>query len=256
MTQNRTDHPRGAVALHDQANWNPLWRIERYAEDAAYAEFQARLAQQAERLQSDKGWMARVEQHRSALVLEKQRYAKLARFFDHLKDPGQFEAEAQWYQSAQGLVAVAKALLPDEARQEAARKLAYDVSEFANNGLANAGINELWSLVCGTGGVLFDNSNGYLGAGSSNTAFAAGQTDLQGGSKTRVGMEGGYPTYGTDQKATWQSSFDGNTGNHDWEEFGTFNHASAGDMLNRKTESEGTKTSGQTWVLTLDITLS
>ena len=125
------------------------------------------------------------------------------------------------------------------------------------NILVNAGINALWTLVCGTGGTKFDNTNAYLGVGDSNTAAAAGQTDLQAATnKLRVAMNASYPTYGTSQQAVWQSDFTSAQANYAWEEFAVFNASTAGTMLNRKTSSQGTKTSGQTWRLTLTITLS
>jgi len=133
----------------------------------------------------------------------------------------------------------------------------YNTSEFDNNGLANTGIDELWTLVGGTGATQFDNTNAYIGVGDDNTAFAAGQTDLQAvTNKLRQGMEATYPTYGSSQKITFKSSFGGSDANWHWEEFGVFNASSSGVMLNRKVEDEGTKTSGQTWVVTLEITLS
>lgn len=248
MKDGRTE-PRGAVALHEKANWNPWWRVEKYEEDAAYREFQARQLATVQRLEQDQGFMQRVQAHRDRLVAEKLRYIQLR------VQEAKMRADLAFYRSRDGLVAVAKALLPLDLRLDNTHRLAFAVDTFQHNLLANAGINELWSLVAGSGGVQYDNSNAYLGAGNDNTAAAAGQTDLI-GTNTRIGMEGGYPTYGTSQKATWQSSFGGAEGNHAWTEFGTFNHASAGDMLNRKVEDEGTKTSGQTWVLTLDITLS
>lgn len=125
------------------------------------------------------------------------------------------------------------------------------------NMLVNAGINALWTLVCGTGATKFDNTNAYLGVGDSSTAEGASQTDLQAASnKLRKAMNGGYPTYGTSQKGTWQSDFTSAEANFAWNEFGVFNAAAAGTMLNRKVSSQGTKTAGQTWRLTLEITLA
>lgn len=133
----------------------------------------------------------------------------------------------------------------------------YNTSEFENNGLANAGIDELWTLVGGTGATQFDSTNAYIGVGDDNTVFAAAQTDLQAvANKLRKGMEATYPTYGSSQKITFKSSFGGTDANWHWEEFGVFNASVAGVMLNRKVEDEGPKTAGQTWVVTLEITLS
>ena len=133
----------------------------------------------------------------------------------------------------------------------------YNVSEFKHNGLANAGINALWTLVGGTGATKFDNTNAYIGVGDSTTAFSADQADLQAAvNKLRKGMEATYPSYGASQKITFRSSFGAAEANFAWNEFAVFNAAAAGTMLNRKVEAEGTKTAGQTWVVTLEITLS
>ena len=245
----------GAVALSDQANWHPRWAIQRYENNHAVAAMQNLTDQAVQKAQASPLFMHNVKARLAALVLEKQRYLALIRAGLSDLDWGTIKAQLAFYLSPEGAVAVARALLPVSQRLDIAYGVAYSVDEFQDNGLANTGINELWSLVAGTGGVLFDNTNGFLGTGTDNTAFSASQTDLL-GAGVRVGQEGGYPTYGTSQKATWQSSFGGGVANQVWAEFATFNHTSAGDMLNRKVEAEGTKTAGQTWVLTLDITLS
>ncbi len=133
----------------------------------------------------------------------------------------------------------------------------FNTSTFEKNGLANAGINELLTLACGTGATKFDNTNAYIGVGDDATAFAAAQTDLQAATnKLRKAMEATYPTYGSSQKVTFKSSFGGTEANWHWQEFAVFNAATAGVMLNRKVSDQGTKTAGQTWVVTLEISLS
>jgi hypothetical protein len=130
-------------------------------------------------------------------------------------------------------------------------------SHIDGNILVNAGINEAWTLICGGSATAFDNSNAYLGVGDDDTAEDAAQTDLQASSnKVRVGMDVSYPTYGTSQQAIWRATFDGSTASYAWKEFAVFNAASSGDMLNRKVSDQGTKTAGQTWQLTVTITLS
>ncbi len=134
----------------------------------------------------------------------------------------------------------------------------YAIEKFEENLLLNEGINELWSLVCGTGGVKFDNTNAYLGVGDSNAAENATQTGLQAATnKLYKAMDASYPTYGTNQKATWKSTFGSSDANWAWNEFTVANgNSDASDNLNRKISAQGTKTSGQTWELTLEITLS
>jgi len=124
------------------------------------------------------------------------------------------------------------------------------------NALVNAGINQLTTLLAGGGGVNFG-AGAYLGVGTSTAAENASYTDLQAASdKLRVAMNGAYPTYGTSQKITWQSDFTSAQANFSWQEFAVFSGASGGTMLNRKISDQGTKTSGQTWRLTLEITFS
>ena len=180
-------------------------------------------------------WMVKkFEDARAHELYLKAFWEKVKRFRQGLLDPSLFNFE-----------------------HELSQKYAYAVSVFHDNGLANTGINEMWTLICGTGATKFDNSNAYLGVGDDDTAFAAGQTDLQAETnKVRQAMESGYPTYGSNQKATFKSSFNGDTANFAWNEFATFNAASAAIMMNRKVEAEGTKTSGQVWELTEEVSLS
>jgi hypothetical protein len=126
------------------------------------------------------------------------------------------------------------------------------------NLLLNDGINELWTLVAGGGGTAFNNANSYLGVGDSSTAESATQTGLQAATnKLYKAMDTGYPTYGTSQKITFRSTFGGSDANFAWNEFTAANgNSDAAKNLNRKTSSQGTKTSGQSWQLTLEITLS
>lgn len=101
----------------------------------------------------------------------------------------------------------------------------------------------------------FGNANAYLGVGSSDTAFANTQTDLQGASKYREAIDTGYPTRSTRQ-LTFKSTIGGDDGNFAWEEVGVFNASSSGDMFCREVESLGTKSAGNVWVLTIQGTLA
>ena len=140
--------------------------------------------------------------------------------------------------------------------EEAAREEPYEVISREGNLLLNEGINELWTILCSAGGTKFDNTNAYIGVGDGTDAAAAGQTGLLGANKTYKAMDGGYPTYGTDQKATWRATFGAAEGNHAWEEWTVANGGSdAAKNLNRKVEALGTKTTGS-WQFTVEISLS
>lgn len=66
-------------------------------------------------------------------------------------------------------------------------------------------------------------------------------------------MDEGYPV-ATPPKVVFKSTFAPNEANFPWNEWGIFNAASGGVMLNRVVESNGTKQSNQTWVLEVEVT--
>lgn len=123
-------------------------------------------------------------------------------------------------------------------------------------GLTNAGRNHLATTLVGEAVTAFDNSNAHLGAGDSTTAFSAAQTDLVAASnKTRKAMDSTYPQRSTNV-LTFRSTFGTSDANYAWEEWGVFNASSSGTMFSRKVESLGTKTSAQSWQLTVTLTLT
>lgn len=101
--------------------------------------------------------------------------------------------------------------------------------------------------------VLFTAANTRVGVGNGNTAFSAGQTDLQGASKLRKLVSSVDFTQGANI-TRYVVSYITSEANFAWEEWGVFNDASAGTMLSRKVESLGTKDSSQQWDLTIDLT--
>ena len=130
-----------------------------------------------------------------------------------------------------------------------------ETSEFENLFL-NSGINEIWKLVTGNGGTAFTNSTAQIGVGDSTVAESATQTDLQATTnKTYKGMDTGYPTSGTGQQAVFKATFGGTDANYAWQEF-VIKNSTSGICLNRKVSNQGTKASGQTWVITVTLSLS
>jgi len=111
------------------------------------------------------------------------------------------------------------------------------------------------ALIGGGTYTAFNNANAYLGVGNGTTAHNAAQTDLQGASKTRKAMDATYPSRSTNV-ATFRSTFGTTDANHAWDEWGVFNHASAGQMMLREVEALGTKTSSATWQLTVALTFN
>lgn len=124
--------------------------------------------------------------------------------------------------------------------------------------LPNSGRNFLRDAASGNAApVLFTNANARIGVGNGNTAFAAGQTDLVGASTQRRPMDVGFPDFTQGVNITrFQSTFSTADANFPWEEWGVFNAAATGVMLNRKVETLGTKTNAQTWQFTVDLTFN
>ena len=120
--------------------------------------------------------------------------------------------------------------------------------------LTAAGINAISQAIIGQG-TFFDTTNARLGVGDGIAAFDASQTDLQGANKIRKAMDAGYPTVEA-PVVTFKSTFLPAEANFAWNEWGIFNAASGGAMLNRVIESNGTKQNNQTWVLEVEITFT
>jgi len=132
----------------------------------------------------------------------------------------------------------------------------YAVSEFDGNCALNLGINLLFELATGDSADHFDNSNAEIGVGDDDTAAAAAQHGLQAETnKFYKGMEAGYPKAGAFQRLDFRSSFDDGEAEFAWEEFCVRNKTD-GVNLNRKVSSQGTKRSGQIWLIRLRIELS
>jgi len=124
------------------------------------------------------------------------------------------------------------------------------------NTMLNEGIDEMWDLVDGTGGTtLYNAANARVGVGNSNAAVVATQTGLQGASTAFAAMDGGFPT-STTQKLNCKGSFPTGQAEFAWEEYTIDNGSVRNKNLNRALQSNGTKPSGQTWTLEVQITLS
>jgi hypothetical protein len=122
--------------------------------------------------------------------------------------------------------------------------------------LTDAGRNHLVQAGIGAGVTAFNNANAHIGVGDSSTAFSAAHTDLQASTnKSRKAMDTTYPSGGANA-IVFRSTFATGDANYAWNEWGVFNAASAGTMLNRKVESLGTKTSSQTWQFTVTLTFT
>lgn len=120
--------------------------------------------------------------------------------------------------------------------------------------IVNAGRDLIAMALVGDPYNAYTNAMARLGVGDSTNAFVVTQTDLQGGNKQRKGMEPTYPLR-VGNALTFRSLFGTSDANFAWNEWGIFNAAAAGDMLNRKVENLGSKTSAQSWQLTVTVTV-
>jgi len=137
------------------------------------------------------------------------------------------------------------------------RDEAFDKSLIEGNCLLNEGIGVLLTLLAGTGGIAFSNANAYIGVGDSTTAAAAAQTGLQASTnKAYKAMEATYPQI-SGQKITFRSVFGADDANYSWQEFSVANgNSDSAINLNRAVSNQGTKVSGQTWTVDVEITFS
>ncbi|MBT0159306.1 hypothetical protein G4O51_04905 [Candidatus Bathyarchaeota archaeon A05DMB-2] len=129
--------------------------------------------------------------------------------------------------------------------------------EFDANVALNEGLQELIDIICGLGTpTKWDNTNACLGVGNGTTVESASQTGLLGDSKAFKAMDSGYPQR-SGQTAEWRATFGGTEANFSWQEFTVSNsNSDSGKNLNRKVADKGTKSSGETWTLSLQITFS
>lgn len=143
----------------------------------------------------------------------------------------------------------------------------YETLHVDHNLLLYGGASCIWECLIGNGTstaaqtlTYFSNARAYLGTGTSGTAEAGTQTDLQAGG-VRAAMTATYPQH-TDATTSgaascvWKAQFGTSVANQAWNEVGLFNASTGGRMLNRKVVSLGTKTSAEAWNLTLTLTLA
>lgn len=106
---------------------------------------------------------------------------------------------------------------------------------------------------------LFNSSNFSIGVGSGGgTSFSAAQTDLQAATEKYRKLATISESSGV---ITAVASYSTSEANFTWSEWGTFNTGNTqtgGTMLTRKVESPdlGTKSSAQTWQMTVTLTFS
>lgn len=159
-------------------------------------------------------------------------------------------------------------LVPPHITGEMLKSLGADVvgqRDEEGNLLANAGINRMGLLAFGAGtGQIYNTANSAIGAGDTNTAAAASQTDLSAAvnaANRYVQVVDSQPAFAS-QVLTMVATFATGNGNFAWAEWAIGQNTSSGAnamtaaLLNRKVAALGTKTSAAAWAFTVTITFS
>lgn len=98
----------------------------------------------------------------------------------------------------------------------------------------------------------YNAANAHIGVGSDATAVLEAQSDLLDPGAVRLSMESGYPQR-VGGVMTFRALAGAGVANFAWQEFGIFNAAEDGVMLQRVVRDFGTKAAGQIWALQIQV---
>lgn len=145
----------------------------------------------------------------------------------------------------------------DEERESGAEP--YETLVIEGNVLLNAGGTLILNRLINSG-TAFSASVGRIGVGDSSTAAVASQTDLQAATNKQWVLVDSAPSV-SGQTITFVATFTSALANFAWNEWaidqGTSNGTTVvATCLDRKVASMGTKASGASWTLTVQISIS
>ena len=125
----------------------------------------------------------------------------------------------------------------------------------AVNVMLNEGIDIIWDLIVEDTNATdyFTNALARVGTGTDTTTAQATQTALYANASFKA-MEATYPLTSTANRIDFKGSYGSGDANQAWEEFTVDNGASPNDNLMRAVTSKGTKSTGETWTLEIQIT--
>jgi len=125
------------------------------------------------------------------------------------------------------------------------------------NVFLNEGITFIWQAVTGaTGLTYFDGSHAYIGVGDGTTPEDPTQTGLQGTNKYYKLVDSGYPQV-SGNIVKFRATFGPDEGNFSWREWSVANgNSDAAVNLNRKVQDLGTKASGTTWTIEVQLQIT
>lgn len=132
-----------------------------------------------------------------------------------------------------------------------------EVVKGKDNVLANVGIQILEDKLIGAGSAqVYDNAHARMAVGTGSGAGAATDTDATFTNPVWKAMDATYPSR-SGQVVTFQATWGSGDANQAWNEWGIDNGSVATVLLNRKAPvTLGTKSSGETWVLQVTVTIS
>ena len=123
--------------------------------------------------------------------------------------------------------------------------------EIKGNVFLTAGINFLWNCVTSGSCSPPFGSSSQICVGNGTTTPSASQTGLTGSQTFCQSQDPGYPIVNQNQ-VTFEATYNPNDANFDWEEWGVSNGQV---FLNRAQVSLGTKSSPQTWIFQVTLTI-
>ena len=132
-----------------------------------------------------------------------------------------------------------------------------EVKTVEGNVFLNEGITFIWQAVTGvTGLTYFDGSHAYIGVGDGTTPEDPTQTGLQGTNKYYKLVDSGYPQV-SGNIVKFRATFGPDEGNFSWREWSVANgNSDAAVNLNRKVQDLGTKASGTTWTIEVQLQIT
>jgi hypothetical protein len=124
----------------------------------------------------------------------------------------------------------------------------------AVNVMLNEGIDIIWDLIAEDNPTdYYTNSLARVGTGTDTTTAQATNTGLFAGAVFKA-MEATFPLTSTANRIDFKGSYGSGDANQAWEEFTVDNGSSPNDNLMRAVTSKGTKSTGETWTLEIQIT--
>jgi len=125
------------------------------------------------------------------------------------------------------------------------------------NVFLNEGIEFIWQAVTGATGLTpFDGENAHVGVGDGAYAEDPAQRGLLGANKYYKQVDAGYPVI-EGKAVKFRATFGPDEANFDWNEWTVANGSSDDAVnLNRRAQYLGTKASGSTWTIEVQLQIT